>query len=397
VVGAVSEGPLHVVVAGGGVAGLELALALQALAEERVSVEIVAPEKDFVYRPLAVVEPFRAGEATSFPLPALVHAAGAELHTGEVAAVDASKKSVTTTDGGELPYDVLAVTLGARAREAVPGALTFRGPRDGPALAALLEEVVDGRVRRLAFAVPAGATWPLPLYELALLTETYLADRGTMEVELTLVTPEEAPLAIFGRAAGEALQELLDMRGIRVQVRTTPLRFEDGALQLAPSGSLDADAVVALPRAEGPFLSGLPSDAAGFVPTDDQGRVPGLDDVYAAGDVTQFPVKQGGIATQQADAVAEAIAAWAGAPVEPTPFRPVLRGLLLTGLFPRFLRAEPGTAVSTIDTEALWWPPAKIVGRYLAPFLAERIGLAHAPPPQGEGAVPVEVVVEPAR
>jgi sulfide:quinone oxidoreductase len=390
----VSEAPVHVVVAGGGVAGLELALALRALAEERVSVEIVAPEREFTYRPLAVVEPFRAGEVASFPLPVLVRATGAKLRAGTVASVDAERKTVVTDAGIRVPYDVLVVALGARPREAVPGALTFRGPQDGPALESLLEDAVDGRLRRLAFAVPAGATWPLPLYELALLTETYLADRGTMEVELTLVTPEEAPLALFGRTASEALEELLRTRGIELRVRTTPFRFEHNALQLMPANTLDVDAVIALPRAEGPFLSGLPGDVAGFLPTDEHGRVVGADDVYAAGDVTQFPVKQGGIATQQADAVAEAIAARAGAPVDPAPFRPVLRGLLLTGLFPRFLRAELATGASAIDTEALWWPPAKIVGRYLAPFLAERIGLADMSPPQGEGVVPVETVVE---
>lgn len=396
-VGAVSGSPLRVVVAGGGVAALELALALRALAEERVSVEIVAPETEFTYRPLAVVEPFRAGEMASFPLPALVRATGAELRAATVASVDADRKTIVTDEGDEVSYDVLVVALGARPREAVPGALTFRGPQDGPALASLLGDVVDGRLRRLAFAVPAGATWPLPLYELALLTETYLADRGTMEVELTLVTPEEAPLAIFGHVAAEALEELLQTRRIELRLRTTPFRFEHRALQLMPADALDVDAVIALPRAEGPFLSGLPSDFAGFLPTDEHGRVVGAEDVYAAGDVTHFPVKQGGIATQQADAVAEAIAARAGAPVDPAPFRPVLRGLLLTGLFPRFLRAEPRTGASAIDTEALWWPPAKIVGRYLAPFLAERIGVADMPPPQGEGAVPVDVVLEPAR
>jgi sulfide:quinone oxidoreductase len=362
-----------------------------------VSVSVVAPSPHFSYRPLAVVEPFRAGEVTTFPLAALVHAAGAELRQAAVASVDATRKIVVTRDGAELPYDILAVTLGARPSEAVPGALTFGGPQDGPALAALLDDVLNGRLRRLAFAAPAGATWPLPLYELALLTETYLADRGAMETELTLVTPEEAPLALFGRVASEAVEELLEARGIRLEVRTTPVRFEQGTLQLAPAGSLDVDAVIALARAQGPFLIGLPSDAAGFVPTDDHGRVLGLDDVYAAGDVTQFPVKQGGIATQQADSVAAAIAARAGAPVEPAPFRPVLRGLLLTGLFPRYLRAEPGTGVSTIDTEALWWPPAKIVGRYLAPFLAQRIGLPDVSPPHGEGVVPVEAVVDFAR
>src|SRR5207248_1449880 len=145
-----SEAPLHAVVAGGGVAGLELALALRALAEERVSVEIVAPEKDFIYRPLAVVEPFRAGEVASFPLAALVRATGAELHAGTVASVDAERKAIVTDEGDEVPYDVLVVALGARSREAVPGALTFRGPQDGPALASLLEDVVDGRPRSVA-------------------------------------------------------------------------------------------------------------------------------------------------------------------------------------------------------------------------------------------------------
>jgi sulfide:quinone oxidoreductase len=119
--------------------------------------------------------------------------------------------------------------------------------------------------------------------------------------------------------------------------------------------------------------------------------------VYAAGDITSFPVKQGGIAAQQADAVAESIAALAGAPVTPQPFRPVLRGLLLTGATPTYLRAEPAGGsgeTSTISPEPLWWPPAKIVGRYLAPFLAEHVGLtaASAPTP-GVHAIAIDVAL----
>jgi sulfide:quinone oxidoreductase len=133
-------------------------------------------------------------------------------------------------------------------------------------------------------------------------------------------------------------------------------------------------------------------DANGFIPTDDHGQVADEIDVWAAGDATRFPLKQGGIAAQQADAVAEAIAARAGAPLEPRPFRPVLRGLLLTGMAPRFLRAEAGTATSAIDTEPLWWPPAKIVGRYLAPFLAKHLGLSKILPDAARAAaLPVEV------
>jgi sulfide:quinone oxidoreductase len=178
---------------------------------------------------------------------------------------------------------------------------------------------------------------------------------------------------------------------------TTSLSFAAGALQIAPGGSIPADRAVALPRLEGPHLNGVFSDPQGFLPTDLFGQVHGEVDIWAAGDATSFPLKQGGIAAQQADAAAESIAARLGATLEPSPFRPVLRGLLLTGMSPRFLRAEGSPAVSLVDTEPLWWPPAKIVGRYLAPFLARHLGLSELLPDAArQSAVPVEIELDPA-
>jgi sulfide:quinone oxidoreductase len=123
--------------------------------------------------------------------------------------------------------------------------------------------------------------------------------------------------------------------------------------------------------------------------------VPDVEGLYAAGDVTAFPIKQGGIATQQADAAAQTIAADAGAAVEPMPFRAVLRGLLLTGAVPRFLRADLSTwreGAFQMDTDPLWWPPAKISGRYLGPFLAEHAGYTDLSGPLENG-IPVEIDV----
>jgi sulfide:quinone oxidoreductase len=381
----------RVLIAGGGVAALEATLALRALADGLVDIELVAPEDDFVYRPLAVAEPFLVGEVRRFPLRRLTEAAGASLRRGIVTGVEPSRRVVQTAEGEEIPYDALLLALGARPVEAVPGAVSFRGPADGPALSNLLEEALDGEIQRIVFAVPAGVTWPLPLYELALLTETFLIDRGAMNVDIGLVTPEEAPLALFGTAASAAIGELLEAREIELRTHSTPLGFENGILHVKPAATIEADRVVALPRLAGPALDGIPSDANGFVPTDEHGRVGSEIDVYAAGDLTQFPLKQGGIAAQQADTAAASIAVQAGAKIEPEPFRPVLRGLLLTGTVPRYLRAEAGTARSEVDTEPLWWPPAKIVGRHLAPFLAERLGLPDEPPAAGREAVAVEV------
>ncbi len=171
-----------------------------------------------------------------------------------------------------------------------------------------------------------------------------------------------------------------------------------GWLDITPGGQrLRVDRIVTEPRLVGPRLRGIACEHDGFIQTDAHGRVAGLDDVFAAGDATAFPIKQGGLAAQQADAVAEAIAASAGADVEPQPFRPILRGLLLTGELARYLRSDiSGRAGddSVISEEALWWPPDKIAGRYLAPYLSSQVGDALDVVPQGEHAIPVEAPLD---
>ncbi len=384
----------HVLIAGGGVAALEATLALRALAPDLISIELLAPDREFTYRPLSVAEPFRVGEMRHFPLQALADAAGARLREGSLASVDTDAYVVKTTDGDEVDYDRLLLATGARPRPAVPNALTFARPQDERPLAELLERALLGEVRSLVFAVPAGVTWSLPLYELALLTSAYLVDHLTSGVELTIVTPEEQPLALFGTAASDAVGELLELRGIRLVTHTTPVKFEQGALHVVPNDSFAADCVVALPRLEGQKISGIPQDRDGFVPVDEYGRVESEADVYAAGDLTQFPLKQGGIATQQADVAATSIAADLGAAVELMLFRPVLRGLLLTGMTPRYLRGDPRTGSSLADTEPLWWPPAKVVGRYLAPFLASHLGITERLPAGASEAIEIEVELD---
>jgi sulfide:quinone oxidoreductase len=368
--------PFRVVIAGAGVGALEAALALRELAADAASVELIAPEEEFTYRPLAVAEPFHVGEVRRFPLDHLVEAAGARLRRGTVTSVDPEGKFLRLEDGQMVDYDAFVLALGARPREAVAGALTFRGTEDGEPLSTLLEHALGGDLRRIVFAVPPANTWPLPLYELALLMAGYLMEHGTPDVEVLLVTPEERPLGVFGVEASQALRELLEIRGVELHTGSAPIAWRDGFLEIAGRDPIEADAVVALPQLVGPALQGLPHDGNGFVATDAHGRVPGTTDVYAVGDSTQFPLKQGGIAAQQADGVAAAIAAELAGETEPPAIRPVVRGLLLTGFVPRYLRSDMSTGRSLIDTEPLWWPPGKIVGRHLAPFLADHLGLA---------------------
>jgi sulfide:quinone oxidoreductase len=388
-----SAAPAKVVIAGGGVAALEAALALRALAQERVRVELLAAEPQFWYRPLSVLEPFELGEMTRFDLADLAAAAGASFTLGTLVAIDAASRTAYTSAEQAVRYDHLLVACGTSPKPAVPGALTFRGPADTDAFRRLLDELRRGEAHRVVFAVPAGTSWALPAYELALLTARHVAGQGIGSVELTLVTPEREPLAIFGAAASAAIAEQLHVAGVELRPGVYPSEFRDGELVLVLDGTLPADRVVALPRLEGQRIAGIPQTAHGFVPVDGHGRVAGIPAVFAAGDITAFPLKQGGIATQQADAAAEAIAADAGVDLDPRPFRPVLRGVLLTGDRPRYLQHQPAGGAgeaSVVSTEALWWPPTKIVGRHLGPFLAARAGRQLTEPPRDAG-VPVEV------
>ncbi len=386
-----ARGDVHVLVIGGGVAGLEVALALRELAEGRTDVEIVAPEQHFFYRPLAVSEPFGGARVQRWEVCELARGAGAALTPGSLARLDVDAHTAHLSNGLAIGYDAVVLACGARPEVAVPGALTFRGPADIEPLRALVDELERGEVRRVAFVVPTGAVWPLPLYELALLTAAE-AERTGVEAELVVVTSEPSPLALFGPAASEAVRTALTERNVEVRVSTYAESAANGGLKVL-GGVLPVDRVVALPRLSAPAIPGVPRDRAGFVPTDPHGRVPGAPDVYAAGDLTSYPIKQGGLAAQQADAVAEAIAASAGAPIDPRPFQPVLRALLLTGATPTFLRVELGGGhgeTSEASEETLWWPPGKIVGRYLAPFLAE-LGVLAAEPAGDEDVVRVEI------
>jgi sulfide:quinone oxidoreductase len=364
----------RVVVAGGGVAGLEALLALHALAGDRVALTLVSPTPDFVYRPLAVAEPFALGHQRRTPLAEATRATGAAFVQAPLVSVDAAAKTVRLGDGQELAYDALVLATGAAAEPAYDDVFTWDDTCEVDAVGGLLRDLEEGYSQRLAIVIPPGPGWPLPAYELALLIASDARGMG-MDPDITLVTPERAPLAIFGSRAVEVVTTDLDRAGVQIEL-SAYTEIEHGpprAIVLRPSGRrLEVDRILALPRLRGRTPDGIPADPDGFITVDPHGRVAGVAGVWAAGDGIDFPVKFGGLAAEQADAAAADIAAGAGAVVERKPFRPVLRGRLLTGSGARYMRydAAGGDGEGEATTHTLWWPPGKINGRYLTPWLA---------------------------
>jgi len=365
-------GPTRVLIAGGGVAALETAVSLQALAPGHVATTLVADTEHYVERPLTIGEPFGLGPVRRHSLPAICSSIGCALVRDSVVSVDAGARHLLVASGDELPYDVLVLALGAQRASAYEHGIAFDRELQPEDFDDVLADLDEGLAPRIAFVVPDGVEWTLPAYELAILTADRAAAHPEGDGSVLLVTHEPAPLAAFGAAASAEVASVLDRHNVALHVGAHADVVTATAMR-AGGHWIEVDRIVSLPRPSGLRLPGVPCDEDGFIPVERDGRVVGLESVYAAGDGTDVPIKQGGLAAQQADAIAGHLAALVGAVSEPPPIRRVLRGLLRTPEGPLFLRAElhDPDATSAVAPEPLWWPPSKIASRRLAPHLAQ--------------------------
>jgi sulfide:quinone oxidoreductase len=372
--------PLRVVVAGGGVAALEAVLALHELAGPRVAVTLLTTATEVVMRPMAVREPFAYPGPNRYAISPILGEVGATQIADALTTVDAVARTVTTTSGNEVAYDALIVAVGATPAVRYEHAVTIDDRKLDDLLHGMIQDIEGDYIHSLAFVAPPRMGWPLPLYELALMTSHRAWDMG-IDLAVTIVTPEDRPLAVFGSAVSAGVSTLL--RDRRIDLLTSahaevPHRRE---IVMNPGDRhLQVDRVIALPELFGPSIPGLPHDEYGFLPVDELRRVQGTSGhVYAVGDAVDFPIKHGGLATQMSDIAARSIAARAGAPVVPSPFDPVLRGMLLTGHEPRYLYAHR-IGSHSFDSEfgktPTWDPPTKISSHYLAPFLERHTAVA---------------------
>lgn len=362
---------LRVVVTGGGVAGLETLLALRALGGDAVRLHLISPGDDFIYRPLEVLEPFNSRTPARIPWARILDDCRISRLPAALREVDIDGHRAHTTTLQSVPFDVIVLAPGASVRPALPGSITVGAPGAMQLFAQMLYRLRNGQAKRMVFAIPPGITWTLPIYELALMTARLLHSERA-DAELSIATAESEPLAVFGAGAGDMVADLLACASIRLHINGLIERRVGDRIWLELPPGPPVDAIVAMPTLKGPGLDGLRSDDDGFLLVDEHSLVKGETDVYAAGDATSFPVKQGGLAAQQALAAATHIARRVGADVKDAPFEPILRGMLLTGGPPHYLRLALAAAGSEpeLSTESPWWPPVKIVGRYLAPYLA---------------------------
>ena len=363
---------LNVLICGGGIAGIEGLLRLRRLAGERVELTIVSPEEEFVCRPLAVREPFGLASVRRYPMERIVSDTGARWIRDRLVRVDVEARAVHTGGGRELSYDALLLALGARESAPYEHAHVFTDRDPDQSFRGIVRDIELGQARSDGFVLPQGPVWPVPLYELALMT----ADRArslSLDAQITFITPEGRPLKAFGQAAGDAIVRLLDEAAIELHTGVVA-RVPAPHVVIFGETRLEVERIVTLPRITGPAVPGLPAGTDWFVPIDQRCLVEATNGrVFAAGDATDFPVKHGGIGAQQADTAAAGIAHLAGCGQRPPPFDAVIRSMLLTGVHPLYLTAHviAGLGWSSEVYEQPPWPAdEKVVAEELGPYLA---------------------------
>ena len=361
----------NVLICGGGIAAVEGLLRLRRLAGDGVAVSWLCPDEQFYCRPLAVTEPFLEDHVRRYPIERVVADTGAVWIRDRLGRVFGENRTVITETGGELTYDALLLAVGGRESPAFEHAFSFTDRDAGASYREVIGRVASGEVRRVAFVLPDGPAWPVPLYELALLTASHARTHG-LELHIDLVTPEGRPLRSFGEGGSGAIRRLLTDAGVVLHAGAAA-RVPSPTVVTFGATQLDVDLVVALPRLTGPAIPGVPAGQGWFIPIDDYCRVQDADRrMFAAGDATDFPVKHGGLGAQQADTAAAGIAHLAGLADRPAAFTPMIRGMLLTGNHPLYLSAHVVAGLgwrSQVHETPPWAADAKLVAEELGPYL----------------------------
>jgi sulfide:quinone oxidoreductase len=363
------------VICGAGIAGAEAALRLHRLAGDSVAITLLDPRQELVYRPLAVRAPFARGGARRYSLAAIAERIGATLIGDRAASVDRDARTVHLAGGRVVPYDALLLAPGGREVVPFENAHVFSDRNADETYHGIVQDIETGYITSLVLIEPEGPTWPLPLYELALMTAER-ADSMNATCEITFVTARRRPLQAFGGGASEAVERLFADAGITLHANATAQVPARRHVVIEPEGvQLHPQRIVTLPRIAGASVPGVPTVAPhGFFPIN---RVCEVRDtggrVFAAGDSADFPVKHGGIGAQQADTAAAGVAHLAGTAPPPAPFEPVVRGMLLTGAQPLYLTAHlfEGRGWHTELYDQPPWPAdEKVVAEELGPLLA---------------------------
>ncbi|MBJ7353261.1 MAG: FAD-dependent oxidoreductase [Thermoleophilaceae bacterium] len=368
-----SESRPEILIAGSGPGALEATLGLSRSPHLDAAIALISPQIEFQYRPNMVMEPFGVQTTARYAVADVIRNPNVTQWKGTIERVDAAAGKAWSPEGDEFNFDALVVATGTETHAVVPApVVTFGTPGSLDRLKEIVQEIDDGSVRNVLFSAPPGPTWHLPLYEFALMCADRAERQSAQQIAIAIATPESDPLDVFGAENSLAVARMCAELGVAVHTNTTLESYDGTTAHLSDRSSYPVDRVFAMPRLTGRAPEGLPTNDAGFVHVDDNQLVIGTSNVYAVGDVTDFRIKQGGLASEQADSAISAIENRLGDREDTSPFSREIEAMLLTADRRLAMRALIGDDASqSIAIEQPTGPVQKIFSRLLSERLRE--------------------------
>ena len=225
--------------------------------------------------------------------------AGARLYQDQVTDIDFANKRVICAGRPPVPYDVLSLNTGSTPNTAtVLGATEYAipvKPIDGflERFEALKARVLAsrGRARIALVGAGAGGVELLLSVDRRLRREVEAAGLATDGLSFCLISGDADILPTFPDGFRERFRAVLDDRGIAVVTGARVTKVEEGRLLLDGHAPVEADEILwTTQAAPARWLAktGLPLDESGFLQVDENLRVVGHDDIFAAGDTIAF-------------------------------------------------------------------------------------------------------------
>lgn len=363
-----SESRPEILIAGSGPGALEATLALSASEHIDASISLISPQTEFTYRPNMVMEPFGVEETASYAVAEVIRHPNVTQWLGTLERVDAAAGKAWSPEDDEFNFDALIVATGTEMHADLPeSVVTFGQQGSLEKLKDIVGEIEAGTITNVLFTAPAGPTWQLPLYEFTLMCADRAERQSGQQIEIAIATPESEPLEVLGAENSATVRQLCGEFGVVIHADTTVEAYDGVTADLSDGSAFPVDRVFAFPRLTGRTPAGLPTNDDGFLRVDDSQRVEGTTNVYAVGDVTDFRVKQGGLASEQGDAAITAIETALGSRDAPVPFSREIEALLLTADRRVAMRARIGAESSqSIEVEQPTGPAQKIHSKLLA-------------------------------
>jgi sulfide:quinone oxidoreductase len=386
--------PPRVVVLGSGFAGLETAFRLRQEAGDEVKLVVVSDTDDFLFKPGTIYLPF--GEAAAklrIPLARAMRRRDITLHVDKVVRVDTGRGAVRTDRGDTIDYDHLVIATGASMRpDEVPGlaehARQIWTPGQMHGLGDDLQRVVQlarrGQRQHVLFVVPPNNKCAGPLYEIAFMLDTWLRRREVRgDVDITFTTYESDFIQAFGPKLHDIASNRFALREIDAYTKAAVTKVSEREAAFADGSVRPFDLMVTFPQyVAAADYPGLPVDSRGFLHCHKASRaVVGHDEIYAAGDAGDFPVKQADLALLQAGAIALDIAAAVRRRPPEGGFEPISRyvfemfdsaafaqvPLRVTGALAGSVIVDEAAATQyRAGTSVAWRTGRKVLGEYLS-------------------------------